>query len=375
MPRPLARILLAFALVVHAATATIAFVKAPRPASDFDRYYQIASGQGRPYVDFQVEHPIGTFLVFRSIASLPGGRATFGRGVVALNVIADTIIVCSLGSAWGLMAATYYALVSAPIADLLFNRIDFWSIAAATLGVAASRRKRPETAGVALAIGASLKLWPAVLSILLLDPPRSRKAAVGAFVTVGTVLGLAAVTMTGGGSVLQVLTFRGARGWQIESMIGAAIHLFTSIPIRLESGSWRIGTLTGSMSIGLFVASAPICLWAAWRSLQTKRVGVGWLAAVSTLLVLSALLSAQYVAWLIPGGAIAWTEGDRRPAWLTVATVLLTQAFWMVYGQVMDGALFAVALVVVRNGVLVWLALSALATLARSRPSLLEADL
>ncbi|MDR1989492.1 MAG: glycosyltransferase 87 family protein [Acidobacteriaceae bacterium] len=375
MPRTRANIALTLALVVHLVTAAISFVLAPQPAGDFDRYYEIASGQGRPYVDFQVEHPIGTFLVFRAIANVTGGRAAFGRAVVTLNLAADAVIMSVIWTTWGLAAVTYYAIVSAPIAGLLFTRIDFWSIMAATIGVAAWRRGRPAIAGAALAIGASLKLWPAVLALLLLDPPARRKAAAGMFIAVGAALGFTALALTGAGSVLEVLTFRGAHGWQIESLVGATIHLFTDLPIRMESGSWRIGDMGNHTSTVLFLASAPICLWAGWRAMRTKRAGAGWLAGVSTLLVLSALLSPQYIGWLIPGGAIAWVEGDRRPAWLTVAVVVLTQLFWMTYQRVMDGVPFAVGLVVLRNLVLIGLAVSALVTLARPRTALLETEL
>ena len=49
-------------------------MRARVPAGDFDRYYEIGSSAGRPYVDYQVEHPIGTLLVFKALARLPGGR-------------------------------------------------------------------------------------------------------------------------------------------------------------------------------------------------------------------------------------------------------------------------------------------------------------
>ena len=72
------------------------------PAGDFDRYYTIGSSPGRPYVDYQVEHPIATLLVFRMIARVPGGRPGFGLAIVVLDLIADAIILgrCSGAGAW-----------------------------------------------------------------------------------------------------------------------------------------------------------------------------------------------------------------------------------------------------------------------------------
>jgi hypothetical protein len=158
---------------------------------------------------------------------------------------------------------------------------------------------------------------------------------------------------------MQVLTFRGAQGWQIESVVGSLIHLRGSETLRLESGAWRIGATTGAVSIAMFLAAAPMCLWSSWRGFRTNRPGSGWLAAVAALLLLSALLSAQYVIWLTPAAGIAWAEGDRRSVGIAALAVLLTQAFWSYYDLVIAGAPAAL-LVVVRNVVLALLLVSAL---------------
>src|SRR5262249_49041142 len=71
---------LVLGLIVHAVLGTIQFVRSPRPAADFDRYYEIASGSGRPYVEYEVEHPVGTLLMFKALAA-PGTRAAFGRSI------------------------------------------------------------------------------------------------------------------------------------------------------------------------------------------------------------------------------------------------------------------------------------------------------
>jgi hypothetical protein len=364
------------ALGAHAAIAAIVFVKSTEPAGDFDRYYEIASGRGRPYVDYPVEHPIGTLLTFKALASIPAGasgRASFGRSVVALNAFADSIVVASLLWAWGVPAAAYYAVVTLPISGLLFNRIDFWSMAAATLAMASWRRGRPWLAASALAAGVSLKLWPLPLAAVLLARSSDRRAAAGIFALAIGALAAAALLFGGLSPIIEVLTFRGASGWQIESSIGSLIRLVAASSIRFESGSLRTGAMTGPASIALFAAAGPICLWAGWRSMRTGRVGTGWLASVSVLLLLSALFSPQYVGWLIPGGAIAWAERDRRSALLAGLTVAITQWFYANYDHVIEGARWALALVVLRNIVVIALAVNAMRTLASA--SLLEPDL
>ena len=362
--------ILAVALAIHAGAFAISAAQSPEPAGDFDRYYEIGSTRGRPYVDYQVEHPIGTLLVFKSLARLTGGRASFGLGVVVLDLAGDVVIVTALIWGWGMAAAAYFALAIIPVLGLFFNRIDAWSTAAAILAVAAWRRNRPVALGVAIAVGAAFKLWPLVLAPLLVVPRRNRRPllALTAFAATASALAGAALWLAGANSVFQVLTFRGARGWQIESLIGNLIHLSSPGTLRIESGSWRIGATSGPIAVALFLAAAPICLWSSWRGARVNRIGAGWLASVSVLLLLSALLSAQFVIWLIPGAAIAWADGNRRLGILTAIAVALTQALWTAYGSVLRSELPALLIVFARNAVLVAIAGVAIMDLVRPSP-------
>ena len=376
MSRP--RQLLIAGLVVHAVIGTMSIVRSGRPAGDFDRYYEIASSPGRPYVDYAVEHPLGTLLLFKAFAPTPHGRRSFGLAVVTANLAADTLIVLALLWGWGEVAAACFALAVIPMIEVLFNRIDLWSMAAATLALAAWRRDRRSVTAVALAVGGSLKLWPLLFTTSLLTPRRDRPSGgtfqlgrvpawpIAVFVAAAVALAGAAWLVAGVQGMLQVLTFRGARGWQIESVVGSVMRLFDHSPIRLESGSWRMGEMNRVTAILLFAAAAPVSLWSFWRGARSARVGAGWLASVSTLLVLSALFSVQYVGWLVPGAAIAWVEGDRRAALIAAVAVVLTALFWNRYDDVMSGATLALLLVVLRNIVVGALAVMTLKTLARA---------
>ena len=108
----------------------------------------IGTRPGRPYVDFAVEFPVGTVVALRAIAPAAGDRARFGGTLVAINVAADLTIAAALAWAWGLEAAVGYALVAGPIADLFFLRLDLWSTALATIGIAAWRRGLPSFAAM-----------------------------------------------------------------------------------------------------------------------------------------------------------------------------------------------------------------------------------
>jgi hypothetical protein len=230
--------------------------------------------------------------------------------------------------------------------------------------------------GTALALGVGLKLWPfALVGALLVPSPllaapderaRFRRTALVAFLAVGVVVAAGALLFAGWRGIGQVVTFRGARGWQIEGLVGSLMHLFGANP-RFESGSWRIGATSGPISVALFAVAAPLCLWSSWRGARGDRLGTGWLAAVAILLLLSALFSAQYVIWLIPAAAIAWTERARPLVWLTAVTVALTTVFWSFFPAVLASRTPALVLVVARN--LLLLAIAAVAVARALRPS------
>ena len=360
---------------MHLVIGAAAGFLSAKPAPDFDRYYEIATGHGRPYVDYEVEHPIGTLLVFKFLALTPRGRASFGLAVVGTNLAADGIVILALLWGWGLMAAAYFAVAVIPVLGLLLNRIDLWPMAAAAVAVAAWQRDRRLLTALGGVIGGALKLWPLPFLVLLVVPRRGRVAAAPVVVCAMVAGALAAgwAWVAGWRGLYEVVTFREARGWQIESVVGALLHLFGAASPRLESGSWRIGSISGPISILMFALAAPLCLWSVWRGGRTRHVGNGWLAGVSSLLLLSPLLSAQFVGWLVPGAAIAWADGDRRLALVAASAVLLTELFWNWYWAVIQSATPALVVVVIRNAVLAALALSAIVAPGRASP--LDADL
>ena len=309
--------------------------------------------------------------MFKGLARLPGGRADFGRGIVVLDLIADVVILGSLVWGWGVAAAVSGGAVLIPVIGLFFNRVDAWSTACAILAVAAWRRDRPVMLGCALAAGAAFKLWPLVLATLLVVPWRDRRslAALAAFASTIALFAGAALWLAGSNGVTQVLTFRGATGWQIESLTGSLVHLLDQQTLRMETGAWRIGAMGRASSVAMFLAAAPICIWSSWRGARLDRIGTGWLASVTSLLLLSALLSAQYVIWLAPAAGIAWVQGEKRLALLTALAILLTQLLWIYYGAILNHWWPGMLLVVARNLVLIVIAALAIARLARATRS------
>src|SRR3954452_4388685 len=323
--------LLLASLAVHVPIAVVAFSHSTVKDADFDNYYNIGTRPGRPYKDFPVEFPVGALVTFRTIAPMAGNFDRFCLILVVINFAADLAIAGLLAWGWGIPAAACYAFVMIPLLDLFFLRMDLWSTALATFGVAAWWRERRNLAAMGFVAGAAYKLWPVMFLPLLLAPSIKRGGRIASIATAfaaGVVVLAGWLWVAGPAGLYQVLTFRGARGWEVESSIGAIWMLFDQRSLRLEMGAWRIGATSGPISVLLFVLGVVPCLWIVWRGARIRRVGAGWAGGISTLLVMSALLSPQFACWLAPASGVAWVEKDRRTTVVTGLVIFLTNLIW-----------------------------------------------
>jgi len=367
-PGRLAWWLLWVSLAIHVPIALVAVGKSQLPNADLDNFYDIGTRSGRPYVDFPVEFPVATAQAFRTLAPFAGDREQFGVSLVILNVAVDVAIVLALGWGWGVEAAACYALIVIPLIDLFFLRMDLWPTALATFATAAWRREHPVIAAIGWVAGAAFKLWPLMFLPLLLvsSGARRRITPLATAIAAGLVVLAGWLWVAGPSGLYQVLTFRGARGWEIESTVGAVWMLFEQTSMRVESGAWRIGTTSGPITILLFVLGAIPCLWMIWRGARTGHLGAGWAGGISVLLFTSALLSAQYSVWLAPASGVAWVEKDRRTAVLTGLAVFVTNLVFKSFHPLIHGSPRALTIVLARNLLLAVLAFHVARLLARA---------
>jgi hypothetical protein len=357
-------------LAVHVPIAVVAAVDGNLRDGDFDNYYDIGTRPGRPYVDFPVEFPVAAAQTFRALAPLAGNRERFGIALVIASAAADAAIVAALAWGWGVEAAACYAFVTIPLLDLFLLRMDLWSTALATIAAAAWQRQRASLAAIAIAAGAAFKLWPlAFLPVLLLPRGgRIRRTPIATLLVAGMVVLCGWLWVAGPTGLYQVLTFRGARGWEVESTVGSVWMVFERSSMRVETGAWRIGTTIGPVSILMFVLGAVPCLWMIWRGARTGHLGAGWSGGISALLAMSALLSAQFAAWIAPAAGIAWAEEDRRVAVLTGIGVFLTNLVYKSFHPLLQGQTRALLTLLLRNLFLIAFAVYAARLLARATP-------
>jgi hypothetical protein len=340
---------------------------------DVRRFYAIATTPGTPYRDFPVEYPPVTL---GAIELLNGTsvRATTVR-LMWSQVALDLVVAGIMWWGWGRRAAVAYLVLGLPFLcyPFLYLRLDLLSVALAIGAFALLRRQRPVTGGALLALACFAKVWPVVLIPVLVL--RKTRRAWMSFVTCAA-LGLVAWVVWGGlDGPVQVLTFRGATGWQIESTVGAIVHIFSTAPVRDVEGAARIATAPGWARDTLLALGAALIAGIWFIAAQIRDAGargrdaLAPLAAISVLLLTATILSPQYVVWLLPFAAIAATYRERLIAALTFVVCSLSVVSLNLTKELAAGAPVPMTIVVIRNALLVALcAVSAARLVQMARP-------
>lgn len=341
---------------------------------DVHRYEQMTTSVGVPYRDFQIEYPPVTYALLR-VTHLESPRRTVAA-VAVWSLAFDLGTAAVLARAWNRRTALSYLVLGTPLVlfPFIYLRIDLLSVFLAVLGLGLARRRLDLPAGAALALAVLAKVWPfAVAPALLVE--RKVRGLVAAAVTGAGLLAFW-VLQAGPAGVQQVVSFRDATGWQIESLPGILWHLRDPSRVKFESGAFRTGvmadwarpTLT-LISLG-FIAAAWVLAERRRRAGSDDTVVYGYapLASVLALLIFAPILSPQYVVWMLPFVAVVGAAGDRRLEGAALAvTAITTVSYGLVFSEV-SGAWYGTVPVLVRNLVLVAMLVWALQALAR-RPA------
>jgi hypothetical protein len=340
-------VLVALLLAFGPATDTVAELE----DFDVDRFQRIADASGSPYVDHEVEYPPGGYAIIRIVAG--EDLVATNQRLVLLMLAADLALAAVLGWAWRRRAATAYLALSLLALPGLFLRFDVVAALLAVLGVALLRR-RQAAAGVSLAAAVLVKTWPVVVLPLLLR--RSRRTAAIMCAAVGALVGAGWIVVSGLDGIGQVVGFRGAEGYHVESTPGLLVGLLGDRATRFDGGAYRVGENQPLVS-GLLLLTLLVCLVVLWRRTLSgpsddREEALACTAAVCLLLVLAPLLSPQFLVWAMPWAAVAWSCGARRPALLLAAAAAITTVTLTAYEPEGVGVTSAQLILLARNGLL-----------------------
>lgn len=301
-----------------------------------------------------VEYPTPVALLLELLRRVAGSNEdVFLRLFVLLMVLIDGIVAVWLWRSYSRRAAAYWSIYIFAVGPLAWYRIDLLPAVAVLAGLVWLTR-RPVASGVAVALGAATKLWPAMLIAPMLGTDRSARRRLLGFGVAGGALGLASLLLFGWQRSIAPLTWQSDRGLQIESIAATwAMLRFTFGPSHLyrtelsRYNAWEIygpgvdaalavtdwllaGTILLTLVFGWLIAFNGVGL--PGRRLagpgdpdavarRTHAIVLAQVALICAVIVANKTFSPQYMIWL--GGPLAvlvalpLRRRDRTPArWL-----------------------------------------------------------
>ena len=278
-----------------------------------------------------IEYPTPIAALLELIRRLaPSGEQGFVTGFAVVMVLLDLGVTAWLWLRHSRTAAIYWASFTAIIGALVWFRIDLIP-AAAVLVAMVYQLRRPMVAGIAVAVGAATKLWPAMLIFPLFgrDPAAQRRTL--GFGLSGVLLGLGSLLVVGWHRSVSPLHWQGDRGLQIESiaaswpMMRRTFGPTYQYSVELSQyNAWEItgpqvstwlavtdwllvacvglavlfGWLIGLGGIGLPGRSLPSQLDAQQSAQRAHAVILAELAIICAVIVANKTFSPQYMIWL-----------------------------------------------------------------------------
>ncbi|MGW2544803.1 glycosyltransferase 87 family protein [Kitasatospora sp. NPDC001574] len=246
------------------------------------------------------------------------------------------------------------------LGPMIYNRYDVIVTAIAVAGLLALIR-RPAVGGLLLGLGGIIKIWPLFGLIGTPSGRRTRRSWTAAAATTTAIGFLLAAGMNG---AFRFLTFQKDRGIEVESVGALPIH-FARI-----AGAWDGKVLMNYGSVEMLGPWVPVV---SKVMLAGSVLGFGWLllwrftarrrnaatmydAALAALLIFtvtSRVISPQYLVWLVGAAAVCLTVRgtSQRPVALLVlaATPLTLVEFPLIFGDVVDSKPTAIAVLTLRN--------------------------
>ncbi|MER5442193.1 glycosyltransferase family 87 protein [Streptomyces sp. NPDC002790] len=332
-----------------------------------------------PLDDVTWQYPPAAAMAILSPALLP--FLEYAAAFFLLAFLADAVVLLTLLYASERRGAsrrgTWVWVVGLPLlGHTVYARYDVMVTAVAIAALLAAAR-HPRAAGVFAAIGAMIKVWPA---LLLLGTRRGRATRQTWGTAVLTAAGLLVAFTVAMPGALGFLAFQKDRGTEVESLGALVFHVARQFgwngTVQLNYGSMEflgphVDVVSTLAQVLTALAFGWLVLWRfkarAWQSATLADAG---LTAVLLFTTTSRVISPQYMVWLVGVAAVCLLFRDSRmtlPVWLVLAATFVTfLEFPLYFGNVVSSDPLGVTLLFVRNGLLVVASLSACRRLWRA---------
>lgn len=230
-----------------------------------------------------------------------------------------------------------------------------FDLAGTTLAIAALVviHRRPAWFGALAGLGAMIKVWPVVVLFGEWDGRRLLRACLGTAAAIATVFAVSAIAFHG--DELEFLSEQSGRGLQVEAVAATPWHLRHLVDGGVPQTVSRSGAAEVASGPGTTVASllkwatlAVLIGAAVWWRARARAIRDGRddladavvsrdfvFALVLLLVVVSRVLSPQYLVWLFGLAAVSLSERRTRmsrPAWIVIGAAALTTATYGVQG-------------------------------------------
>lgn len=338
-------------------------------------WYEVLRQGTFPLDDVTWQYPPAAALAVLSPAALP--FLSYAHAFYVLACLSDAVVLALLVRAGGRpgrspRGAWVWAAGVPLLGPTVYARYDLMVTAVAVAALLAGAR-RPRVMGALTALGALLKVWPA----LLLVGVARRRAWASAAVTAAGVALLFAVSMPG---AFAFLSFQRDRGTEVESLGALVFHVARHFgwqgEVLLNYGSIEfLGPGVGAVSTAALALTGAAFGWLLlWRlragAPRPHTLADAALTAVLLFTVTSRVISPQYLVWLVGLAAVCLSHRASRmgaPALLTVlASFLTVLEFPLGFSHVVLSDWYGITLLVLRNGLLLAAALTAARLLWRS---------
>jgi len=394
---PPAELLVAPALIVlllHAITTREALFP---NQGDLLLYFQKAEALARgglPYRDFAFEYPplallsmVIPYIAWPGTMDFDVYRWTFTAWQMLL-LVATALVTARLADLLGRddgpaeahrfirtagQRLVVLAIVTAPSLAFRFDLLPALLVAGAVL---ATLKGQAGWAGVLVALGGLVKVYPLVLAPLLAAlwlARRDRIGVVSFLAAIGFTIAavLLPVSLIAGDAAWNFLAYQADRGLQLETVAAGFILLSSAlqgaiVPFEFEFGAVHVAGPAADAYLAvqpvLFVLGPLIVAAFGYVAARAELAGLGRvraatvcalaLAAVTMFIVTNKVISVQYAVWLVPLAALL----AGGPFWLTVVIGVLSVAIHpLFYDALLREELPIILVLCLRNVLLIGL--------------------
>ncbi|WP_349426848.1 hypothetical protein [Microbacterium sp. LWS13-1.2] len=381
-------------VLVHAVVIWLGFAADHAASWDVDQLYRWWAGRtlmggAIPGITEEWVYPPPALLPILLVGAFSGlVDYTLGWGllVTALDAAAFAVLLGNARSRGRLVAAWFWLAAILALGGVGMFRLDAVTVPLAVAG-GLWLVGRPWLGSALLAVATWIKVWPAALLASAVIAVRRRSAVVGGVAIVSAVVVIAALLAGGGGHLLGFVGDQTSRGLQIEAPVSTVYMMLAAAGVPDATIFYDrdlitfqvtgpgvdpvIAVMTPVLIAGM-LAIAAVGAVKAWRGASFVALFPPLAAAlVLGFIVLNKVGSPQYMTWLVApvvAGLVLQVRRWRRPAVLTLVILALTQLIFPVwYDAILTLMPAAVALLVVRNVLLVGLFAWVVVRLARVR--------